>query len=859
MIKNYYKHIPDNSLKTLFLIVLLFLTILTSYAQKNRYIHGIVKDSLDGEPVSFASVQFENTNIGTAADIDGYFSLKHWVTGKKLKVSSVGYETKVIDLPDSIGVNLLTIQLIPSNIGLAEVVVRPESRRYKRRGNPAVELMKKVIEKKEQNRLKNAVNIQYELYEKLTLYWDNFKLEKKLLKNNFGFIKNHLDTSIFTGEQVLTLSMREVLTNVNHSEESEIPIKNIIAKRSVGAEETFNDGAMDIFLKQVFKEVDIYDDNIDVLLNKFVSPTSSSLGTAYYKFYIQDTVIVDNMRCVIVAFFPFNSESYSFNGNLYVAIDDNYAIKRADLTMPRHLNINFLENLRIVQHFNLQENGVWTNEREDIYANFKMSDFLTKVYAHQVRSYQNFDEYDPLTTTQKSEKKSLDKTDEFWENQRHLALKDAESDLPKLMEELQGVPMYRSFEKFLEIIITGYIKTSNERVKKSKIDLGPIYTLYGNNPIEGQRIRLGLMSTAHLHPQIFFSGYSAYGFKDKQFKYSATAAYSFVKKDNYLNEFPRNDLSFTIEYDLYSLGMHMNDIYKDNLFVALGTAGIVNRSYQNRYKLSYVVDWVSGFGISTWWLHNKFTPAGALEFLLQPERDVYVEIPGFSISKLGLELTYTPGMKEYGANRAGKKSKINFINDNIQLRLMHEFAYKGFLGGDYSYHHTRANASKRFWLSSFGHIDTYLSLGKVWNQVPFPMLATPEVNPSIFMEKNHFHLMQPFEFVSDEYFVLHTSYFLKGWILNRIPLLKKLQLREVVTFSCYYGKLTDKNNPNRTLGLFILPQSANPMINDFYMEGSVGIENIFKVFRVDYYRRFTHLKLPNAKKHGVRIGFRFAF
>lgn len=427
------------------------------------------------------------------------------------------------------------------------------------------------------------------------------------------------------------------------------------------------------------------------------------------------------------------------------------------------------------------------------------------------------------------------------------------------MDELQDVPMYRRFEKFLEIIITGYIKTSNERQSKSKIDIGQVWTFYGTNPIEGQRLRLGAMTTAHFHPRIFLSGYGAYGFKDQKWKYSVTAGYSFVKKQNYWQEFPRNDLSFTAEYDLYSLGMQMNEALKDNLFVALGTAGISNRSYQNRYKLAYTVDWMSGLGVSAWWKHTKDTPAGALEYRLQVNENELIEIPGFALSKVGGEISFAPGMQDYGANRGGRNAKINFINDNIQLKLKHEYAYRGFSGGDYAYHQSQATVSDRFWLSSFGHIDGYLSAGKVWNQVPFPMLASPEVNPSVFMEKNRFHLIQPFEFVSDEYIALHTSYFLKGWILNRIPLIKKLQLREVMTFSGYYGNLTDKNNPAKTYGLFLLPQSAHPMNGDVYMEGSVGIENIFKVFRVDYYRRFTHLDLPGAKRQGIKIGFRFAF
>lgn len=856
-----------------FLIFLFLIVPPSLQAQQPFFIQGVVEDSITGEPVSFASVQLENTTLGTATDIDGYFSIRYHPENRRIIVSSVGFETKTETLPELVDPGeLIRIRLNATTVGLTEVVVSANKPRYSRKNNPAVDLMRQVIAHKAQNQTKNRPDAEYEQYEKLTLYWDNFKLKNRLLKKNFGFIENHLDTSIFTGKQVLPLSMRETLANVRRDHIPGGLQKNVIAKRSVGVEETFNDGSMDTFLEQAFIEVDIYDDNIDLFLNKFVSPTSSALATLYYKFFIQDTLTIDNIRCVNVAFSPFNAESYSFNGNLYIAIDNHFAIKRVDLSIPPNLNINFLENLRILQYFNLQDDSIWILEKEDVYANFAMTDFLTKIYAHQTRSYRylengereyaekqdtvHFSSKEPLQT----EKEPLQPEDEvFWQTHRHVALNRAESDLPKLMDELQGVPIYRGFEKFLEIIITGYIKTSNERHTKSKVDIGQTWAFYSRNPIEGNRLRLGAMTTAHLHPHLFLSGYGAYGFKDQKWKYSATASYSLTKKQHYLQEFPRNDLSFTAEYDLYSLGMQMNDALKDNLFVAMGTSGIANRSYQRRYKLSYTVDWMSGLGISTWWKHTMDTPAGTLAYRLQVNEDKWVDIPEFSLSKVGAEILFSPDMQHYGKNRDGRDAKINFINDNIQLSLKHEYAYRGFSGGDYAYHQTQATVSDRFWLSSFGHIDGYISVGKVWNQVPFPMLASPSVNPSVFMEKNHFHLMQPFEFVSDEYINLHTSYYLKGWILNRIPFIKKLQLREVMTFSGYYGNLTKKNNPAETDGLFIFPEAAHPMHGDIYMEGSVGIENIFKVFRVAYYRRFTHLDLPGIKKQGIKIGFRFAF
>ena len=113
--------------------------------------------------------------------------------------------------------------------------------------------------------------------------------------------------------------------------------------------------------------------------------------------------------------------------------------------------------------------------------------------------------------------------------------------------------------------------------------------------------------------------------------------------------------------------------------------------------------------------------------------------------------------------------------------------------------------------------------------------------------------------ITDQYVSWYVTYYLKGWILNRIPGIKWLKLREVVSFSGIYGNLTDKNNPTLTPGLFQLPEGTMPMGNQPYMEASIGLENILKILRIDYYRRLTYLDNPGIKKGGVRIALRFSF
>jgi hypothetical protein len=195
------------------------------------------------------------------------------------------------------------------------------------------------------------------------------------------------------------------------------------------------------------------------------------------------------------------------------------------------------------------------------------------------------------------------------------------------------------------------------------------------------------------------------------------------------------------------------------------------------------------------------------------------------------------------------------------FKLYHRLGFKGIWGSDYDYNHTEFSAEKRIWLSSFGHIDTQLKLGKVWEQVPFPLLITPNTNQSITIQPEAFHMMRAMEFVADQYVSLNATYYLKGWILNRIPLIRWLKFREVISFNGIYGNLSNRNNPavSGNTDLFLLPEGTTGLGNKPYMEVSFGLENIFKILRVDYYRRLTYLEDPQTRKHGVRIALRFSF
>ena len=280
--------------------------------------------------------------------------------------------------------------------------------------------------------------------------------------------------------------------------------------------------------------------------------------------------------------------------------------------------------------------------------------------------------------------------------------------------------------------------------------------------------------------------------------------------------------------------------------------------YIRKSVLQYEKEWLNGLTWKSWIMNQNNEAAGTLQYIKRDESGNLYHIKDFTTSEIGTQLRFAPGERAYNG-RSGKESVFNLSKDAPVFKLSHQLGIKGVLGGDYNYNHTEISAEKRIWLSSFGHIDAQIKAGKVWDKVPFPLLILPNTNQSITIQPEAFHMMNALEFVTDQYVSFNATYYLKGWILNRIPGIKWLRLREVLSFNMIYGGLTDKNNPTLTPGLFLLPDGTQPLGSTPYMECSVGLENIFKILRIDYYRRLTYLDHPDIKKGGIRIALRFTF
>lgn len=860
--------------KSILHIISLILSLLTTgalslHAQNITSASGIVRDSITGETLSYVSVMFEGSTIGAMTDDNGTFSLKNDQGLTRVVVSSLGYDNKTVVIQRGRTNGGLDIRLRPTSFEIAEVVIKPKRERYSRKDNPAVELIKKVIEHKNDNRIEAKDEYQTEVYEKLSMSLDNFNpnLEKGKFAQKFKFLKNYLDTSEFNGKPILTISVRETLSDLYYRKQPKSEKIITKAKRQQGIDKTLDDGgAITSNLEEIFKGVNLFDNNINIMLNRFVSPLSSTIATSYYKYYIMDTLDVSGDRCVDLAFVPVNRQSYGFTGRLYITLDGKYSVKKFRLDTPANINLNWVDKLRIEQEFKRAEDSTWILSNENTYVNFYIVKGAQQLYAHQLR---NFDKYNfhvekadsvfgllgethilPEATAQ---------TDTFWINNRHVPLKEKESALDDLLAQLRKVPAFNVIIKTAEILITGYIPTTGDK-NKSKFDFGPMNTTFSANHLEGFRMRVGGMTTANLNPHWFLSGYMAYGVNDRRLKYNAKLTYSVNKKQYHEGESPVNNISAIQEYDVYTPGQDFLFTSKDNMFVAWKVGEPVTMmQYIRKSMLQYQKEWLNGLMLTTWARNETNEAAGTLSYDRHEADGSLTHLKKFTNTEIGAQLRFAPGERAYNG-REGKNSLFNLSKDAPVFKVSHQMGVKNFLGGDFNYHHTEISAEKRIWLSSFGHIDALVTGGKIWSKVPFPLLIMPNTNQSITIQPQAFNMMRALEFVSDQYAAFYLTYYLKGWILNRIPGIKWFRLREVVSFSGYWGGLSDKNNPAlNPAGLYRLPDGTSPMGSTPYLEASVGLENIFKILRIDYYRRLTYLDQPNIKKGGVRIALRFSF
>ena len=852
-------------MKRSFFVTLMFL--LLAVVAKAQ-ITGEIYDS-DGYPIPLASAIYKGHHVAEASDLDGKFKIARH-NGWELTFSSVGFQPQTI----KVGPNTpshLKIVLKEDSRSLGEVVIKQKRERYSRKNNPAVELMKRVIAAKKRTHLDNYDYYQYNKYQKITFSLNDIKpadLDSGKFKNK-AYVRDQIETSPYNGKLILPVTYDETVTQHIYRKNPRVEKDIIKGQRSEGVNNVLQTGEiLNTMLREVFTDVDIYDDHMRLLQYQFTSPIGET-AISFYRFYIQDTVYVDRDLCYHLEFIPNNQQDFGFRGELYVLADSSLHVKRCSFTLPKTSDVNFVHDMKITQEYAKLPNGEWVLSKDDLAAELTLLGANTLVTKATRYNNYAFDELPSKLFKGKAktrhEADAMIRDEAFWNQYRTVELSKGESSMNAFIHRIEQSKNFKWILFGLRAFAENFVETGSSR-KRSLFDIGPVTTIISSNFVDKWRFRLSGRTTANLNKHLFWNGFYAYGTKSKKHYYGTEVTYSLNAKKNVPFEFPQRNIIFETAYDVMSPADKFLIHNKDNMFMSLRTQKVEQMYFYNRQKLSFVYETDWGLSFHTSLKAESNEPTGDLSFArmpgvatnLAPDGKEYVRQIRTTEGKLMLR--YCPG--QTFINTKQHRWPVNL--DAPEFTLSHTMGFKNFLGGEYKLNYTEAKIYKRFWLGSWGYVDTHLDGGVQWDKVPFPLLIMPPVNITFLEWEGTFSMMKNMEFLTDRYAFGSVAWDMNGKLLNRIPLIKKLKWREYISVKGMWGTLTDKNNPflerNRADNtLFQFPNGARVMDKKTpYWEVTVGVHNIFKLIAIDYVRRMNYND-PGIKKNGIRFGFMLSF
>ena len=821
-----------------------------------------VVDWQTGDSIPYANAVYRNLKLGASSDANGHFSIARKV-GEQLTITAIGYKPRHIKITAHT-TRELKVTLIADSKQLQGIVVKAKRRhKYSRKDNPAVELMRRVIAAKKQTHLENHDYYQYDKYQKVTMAINNLtpdELEGSMFKKA-PWLLDQVETCPYNNKLILPISVDETLTQHLYRKSPRDEKDIVLGQSTKGISKLIQTGeALNTIVKDLFKDINLYDDHIDLLQKRFPSPIGST-AISFYHFYIDDTVYVNQDQCIRLQFMPANQQDFGFRGELYVLNDSSLHVKKCDMQLPANTGVNFVDAMKFQQEFTKLSNGEWALTTDNMIAELKLTDLLQRAIVIRTTGMTNY-AFAPIEDKQfKGKAKIIYDTNakmrdnEFWAAHRTTQLTKSEAGMDSFIKRMANTKHFKWVIFASKALIENFIETGSED-KPSKFDIGPVNTFISKNFIDGIRLRASARTTAKLNPHWFFEGYYAYGTKSRRSYYDAKVTYSFNKPEYQPIEFPVRTISFESTSDVESPSDKYLKHNKDNIFMTFRPVKVEQMYFVNRQKINF--NWETDYGLAT-----------SLELRTESNRPtgklVYEKMDGTLVDKLRMSevilgFNYRPGQSY--VNSKQKRMTVNL--DAPEFNVTHTMGIKHFLGGDFNSNLTEVSIYKRFWLGSWGHIDTRVQGGAQWNKVPFQFLITPPVNTSYFEHQGTFNLMKGLEFLNDRYAQFNLAWDLEGKIFNRLPLVKKLKWREYVAFKGMWGHLTDKNNPylpqnaNDT-ELYKFPVDTRVMTRDSYMEFVVGVHNIFKCLEVDYVRRLTYTNAPGISKNGIRFGFNLVF
>ena len=830
-----------------FLLPLILL--LTFYASAQSKVSGIVTDE-SNQPVAFANIIFKNSFEGTITNDNGRFYMESDVTHDTLVVSFLGYENLEIPLTSKVTYEM-EVKLIEASEQLDEVVLI--GGKQSKKNNPAVEILKKIWAKKRENGLRKFKQYAFDKYEKVEFDLntiDSALMKRKIFKG-LEFVFQDLDTSRITGKTYLPIFLNETFSKVYGDNLLNDEKEDVLGNKNSGFD---NNQAIISFIADLYQDYDIYDNYLKFFDKSFTSPLSRT-GVDTYNYALRDSAFVDNKWCYNIVYYPRRKNELTFKGDFWVN-DTTYAIKKINLEVTKSANINWVKEIYIEQDFEVVNDSVFLLKRD-----YMMSDFSFRkkeesrgVYGKRTTVYGDYtfdrkqpkefyktesNPYDPIV-------QNRDTT--FWQNSRLESLNKDEKGIYQLLDTLKTVPKFKSYYNLVSILGSGYVE-----IDKWNVDIGTIYDFFGFNQAEGPRVRIGARSYFGENDPWRLEGYMAYGFTDNKFKHGASGKFLVDKKSRLI-------ISGGNRRDIEQLGVSLTAT-NDVLGRSIASSSLVTVGANNRLtninlstfnvEMEPVTNLRIGVGATFRTLSSALPDAFSLDYIdAESPTGISSEVRQFDFNAL---VIYTPGKRTigYGVERRN-------INDNYStLLLNYTKGSDGIFDSDFNYSKLQFAYSQPWQIGGFGRLFSTLEIGKTFGEVPLSLLNVIPGNQTFFSNYGTFPNLDFYEFVTDTYVGLHLQHNFNGRLFSRIPLLRKLNLREIIGLRGVWGQLSDENIALSAPATITTPLQAPS--DKIYYEYSVGIGNIFKILRIDFNFRGNYLDAPEARPFSITGTFGFDF
>lgn len=819
-------------LRRIILICGLLFISLSGQAQQNTIITGKVYDTLTNEPMPFVNILLLGTRVGAVSDIDGNYSITTTVHADSIRAQYIGYNTTVLPIKNGVK-QVINIPMSVTTNTLNVVVIYPGE-------NPAVTLLKKVWAHKPENNKEKLDCYQYETYNKLEFDLNNISedFQKRKVMRPVKFIFEGIDSTNPTEKPQLPMFFSESVSDFYYKRDPKTKKEVIKGSQVSGIE----DASISQFTGEMYQDVNIYENNIILFGKHFVSPISNQ-GTFFYKYYLIDSISLDGHWCYQIQFVPKRKQELLFDGNMWIA-DTAFAVKRLEMTITPDANLNYVNAFYVIQDYD-NTSGAWMLKQERVVADFALTKRQMGLYGRKTTSYRNVmvnqckeDDFYTRTENLIVEPGAEKRDSAFWVKARHDTLSTREQGIYDMVDSVQNLPIYKTWEDVVIIAYSGYKIIG-------PMEYGPWYKTVSYNLIEGWRFRLGGRTSNAFSRWVEASGYVAYGLKDKEFKYNFGFK-SFITKK------PRQLVGINYKNDYEILGQSNNAFTSDNALASLFRRNPLNNMTKvEQYEIWYERDWFTGFNMRLSLVNRNMYPLNdTTYFRFNPETGSNEYKPGIQTAEIRVGIRFAWDEKYV----EGVFSRVSMGTHYPIVQVQYVAGLKGVLNSDYAYHRLSINVDDRIRINPIGYTNYILEAGKIWGAVPYPLMILHPGNETYVYDWASFNMMNYYEFASDQYAMATIIHHFDGFFLNHIPLMRKLKWREVASFRCVFGSVSDVNKSELTFPSTLFTLNKGP-----YMEAGAGIENIFRFFRVDCFWRLTYLDNPRVKPVGVRVSLQILF